>query len=588
MVGTSSVHTSQSPSLSSGDRLDDQRPSTAQSVSASLTAALRFVGRTLLALWRIVLLLLALVHKGRQDAQSTAVAFRYLSLWFRNTRMRMWQNLLTFLRSDEALALLRNERLKTQPTRLLTSSETDAEEQHMAGYSCDLMRHGHLRSMGDLLRWYRELDDEESESDEESEMVTSDSLGALGGVQSSLEVLDHTLVDSPSANGRPRSRSRTQSQGLSRTRSRSRSLTGMRGLHHSAEKGALRCSSPAANPAILHTPSAFASAATSSSVPSRTALASSPELLACIYVNNSVVVRADWQTARAFPCSERQLRRLSFCVLNPENFIISLYHMDVLDRAFIKEHHCEALRKLRAGMHVCSVLPAEDFFPIELVYRLLCVGVFTMGPPCMTPQTILLRETGATFLEHEGFVVLHNLIPPAHIANLRELYKTKYERNIGDRAGMHAFQWGDRTAIHWNNQMVPLVSSLMRTQLRATLPLIHWYTPGSSLDLHVDGADKYPFSLSVALEQRGQVPLRFISQNSTETVISVSLGLGDGVFFKGQEHPHWRDTLTEEQYLLSLSFSFSYPETGRMPFVPPLYQEVGLAETTTSVIRQIF
>jgi hypothetical protein len=170
---------------------------------------------------------------------------------------------------------------------------------------------------------------------------------------------------------------------------------------------------------------------------------------------------------------------------------------------------------------------------------------------------------------------------------LRELYKAKYDHYIGDRQ-VHTFHWGDRTAVHWNNQLVPLVSSLMRTQLCATLPLIHWYSPGSSLDIHVDGADKYPFSLSVALEQRGEVPLKFISQNSTETVISVSLGLGDGVFFKGQQHPHWRDVLSADEFLLSLSFSFSYPESGRAAFIPPSYQEVCNQDVLTKVRRVRF
>eukprot|EP01104_Vermistella_antarctica_P015807 TRINITY_DN525_c2_g1_i1.p1 TRINITY_DN525_c2_g1~~TRINITY_DN525_c2_g1_i1.p1 ORF type:complete len:155 (-),score=25.57 TRINITY_DN525_c2_g1_i1:312-776(-) len=151
-----------------------------------------------------------------------------------------------------------------------------------------------------------------------------------------------------------------------------------------------------------------------------------------------------------------------------------------------------------------------------------------------------------------------------HIAALRDRYMRRHHRFRHELAygdlNNHCFEWGERVSSLMNKQFAPFVSRVVGTPVKATRPLVHWYTPTSTLGIHIDGTD-YPVSMSVLLHQHGEPsPLGLLSREISHPTgrVYAPLSVGDAVIFSGQQLPHFRQHLSESQYVLSLSLSFAH------------------------------
>ncbi len=161
-----------------------------------------------------------------------------------------------------------------------------------------------------------------------------------------------------------------------------------------------------------------------------------------------------------------------------------------------------------------------------------------------------------------GFVPMSNLIHPYHVAALRRYYRFKV------RAG--AFKWGNNAderrlvahnepvASFFHHQLTYAVSEFAGEPLKPSYCYFSAYQEGAELARHTDRA-QCDFSLSMCIDYSPEPALATpwpLMLNVDGCQVRVYQALGDAVFYRGIQIPHWRNRLQAGHSSTSIFFHF--------------------------------
>lgn len=166
-----------------------------------------------------------------------------------------------------------------------------------------------------------------------------------------------------------------------------------------------------------------------------------------------------------------------------------------------------------------------------------------------------------------GYAVVRRLIPPLHVATLRQHYRLLSQRGMLHRGDAQSPR---RSVIHneplaryFHRQLTGVVSEIVGHAVKPAYVYSAIYEGGAVLERHVD-REQCAYTLSLAVdfspEPTGDTPwplgLDLPAGTGRATPVYVWQGLGDGILFRGRELPHFRDPLPQECRSTSLFFHY--------------------------------
>jgi len=163
------------------------------------------------------------------------------------------------------------------------------------------------------------------------------------------------------------------------------------------------------------------------------------------------------------------------------------------------------------------------------------------------------REAGAQFQRY-GYAVVRNLIPPLHIAALRQYYRalvvggdlTVGDNQVAERYRLHS----EPVALFFHPQLASLVGRIAGERVKPSYIYFVSYPPGSELPRHVD-REQCEFSISLLADYTPDPdgpcnwPLFLEHPSLPDRVVAANLGLGDAVFYRGRQLVHYRNRLSD-------------------------------------------
>jgi hypothetical protein len=161
-----------------------------------------------------------------------------------------------------------------------------------------------------------------------------------------------------------------------------------------------------------------------------------------------------------------------------------------------------------------------------------------------------------------GFAPMSDLIHPYHVAALRRYYRFKV------RAG--AFKWGSNmeerrlvahnepVASYFHHQLTFAVSELAGEPLKPSYCYFAAYQEGAELARHTD-REQCDFSLSMCIDYSPEPALTTawpLMLDVDGCQVSAYQALGDAVFYRGIQIPHWRNRLQAGHSSTSIFFHY--------------------------------
>jgi len=160
----------------------------------------------------------------------------------------------------------------------------------------------------------------------------------------------------------------------------------------------------------------------------------------------------------------------------------------------------------------------------------------------------------------DGFQMFRNAIDGTGLDIIADVFKTDFQQfqhydnfSIGDS------QVSKRVPLHQNNlycnilnRMQPLLESAARVALLPTYcyPVVN--VPGSLLKRHVDrDACEFTATLTICNEP-SNIIWPIYAQLKDKSEIRIDMNPGDLCFYDGRDAEHWRDSLPDDQYNVSI------------------------------------
>jgi hypothetical protein len=161
-----------------------------------------------------------------------------------------------------------------------------------------------------------------------------------------------------------------------------------------------------------------------------------------------------------------------------------------------------------------------------------------------------------------GYVSLQQLLPPYHIGALRRYYR--YHTRSGtftlgdDQTGGRYVAYDEPLTRFVHQQLTSTVCDLARRVVVPSYNYLAFYQGGAVLDPHTD-REACEYTLSVCIDAtpdpltHGAWPINVMSGQGP---VSFTLGIGDGLLFRGRTLSHWRDRLPDGYTSSSVLFHF--------------------------------
>ena len=174
------------------------------------------------------------------------------------------------------------------------------------------------------------------------------------------------------------------------------------------------------------------------------------------------------------------------------------------------------------------------------------------------------RQAGALFETHR-YVIVRDLVPPAHIAAMRRYYRAlvasgrlpKGDTLVKDRLRL----LNEPVGLFFHSQLVDVVGRIAGEAVKHSYVYFASYPAGSVLPRHVDRAPcefSISFLVDYSPEPEGPCgwPLFLVNPDAPERVATADLRIGDALFYRGRELAHYRDRLPEGHRSSSLFFHY--------------------------------
>lgn len=232
---------------------------------------------------------------------------------------------------------------------------------------------------------------------------------------------------------------------------------------------------------------------------------------------------------------------------------------------WLQSQELESLQRMQDGAD--PAVAADG----ELLRRL--VGAGLVVPEAASPEPALrwAGPRGPKQLAERGYVLLRDLVPPAHLRAMRRYYGGLL------REGM--LRWGDdqvprRFNVHnegcaryWNEQLAPVVAYLAGEPVKASYAYMAVYQPGAVLHRHVDRA-QCEFSVSFLVDYSPEPetvsdwPLYLDLPGPVPETVAVHFAIGDGLVYRGRTLAHYRDVLPPGRQSSHIFFHYVGAEFG--------------------------
>jgi hypothetical protein len=177
---------------------------------------------------------------------------------------------------------------------------------------------------------------------------------------------------------------------------------------------------------------------------------------------------------------------------------------------------------------------------------------------------VIFRDAHAQF-ERLGYAVVRDVIDPAHIGALRRYYRglvaggqlPRGDDQVSERYRLHS----EPVAMFFHPQLAQLTGRITGETVKPTYLYFACYPGGSALPRHVDRL-QCQFSISLLIDYAPEPmgpcgwPLVFEHPELPNGSAAVDLGLGDAVFYRGQDLAHRRDPLAADHQSSSIFFHY--------------------------------
>jgi hypothetical protein len=212
--------------------------------------------------------------------------------------------------------------------------------------------------------------------------------------------------------------------------------------------------------------------------------------------------------------------------------------------------------------------PVPKDFSCDVRQKLIEAGVLRLRVEASARREIRERERVVAHrtLMETRYIVLQEIIRPFQLAAIRRYYRDLIDEGFvrfGDP------EWPDRffsardsLAYFFQQQLTAIISDIVGEKVKPTFSFLASYRPGSELKPHHDRAQcRYAMSVLLDHNQADDVsswPI-YMQPPGAPQAIPVSVGLGDGLLYFGEEVLHYRHRL-EDGYA-TLWFLFWVPES---------------------------
>jgi len=172
----------------------------------------------------------------------------------------------------------------------------------------------------------------------------------------------------------------------------------------------------------------------------------------------------------------------------------------------------------------------------------------------------LVADGRQRLFEHR-YCELPGLLRGAHVSALCRYYESLIgagKWRLGDEQVKLRHGWhNEMVSRYFHQQLTDFVSRVAGETVRPSYTYVSGYRPGAVLKPHVD-RKQCAFTLSVMIEHkpdpfRERWPLWFQTRQGN---VSVTQASGDGVLFRGNELPHWRDLPPSDHASTTLLFHY--------------------------------
>ena len=164
--------------------------------------------------------------------------------------------------------------------------------------------------------------------------------------------------------------------------------------------------------------------------------------------------------------------------------------------------------------------------------------------------------------QSDGYALLTGVIHPYHLPALRQYYRRLLETGgmiYGDSQTKRRYiTHNEPVSMFFHKQLTSLTGRICQRPLKRSYVYVSAYQGGASLPRHKDRQQcEYSISLLIDFvpELSGQCPwpLHLVTSDADVTMYQ---SLGDAIFYRGRQLPHYRDQLPEEMSSTSILFHF--------------------------------
>ena len=231
--------------------------------------------------------------------------------------------------------------------------------------------------------------------------------------------------------------------------------------------------------------------------------------------------------------------------------------VDVWKPVWLQRHHFQLCHELKPGA------PASQQVPPQIRKLLYSAGVLTTQSELESRRSHgrNLISAGSSALERDRFCKLPELIDSTLTAPLAQYFNSLIDSGewpLGDDQVTRRYGWHNERMTHFlHGQLTEFLSNIARTDLKPTYSYTSAYQGGADLHAHMD-REQCDYTLSLLIfEERPRDgrpwPLWFQTPSGKQFFTA---SVSDGVFFRGCELPHWRDTASPEHSQINLLFHF--------------------------------
>lgn len=185
---------------------------------------------------------------------------------------------------------------------------------------------------------------------------------------------------------------------------------------------------------------------------------------------------------------------------------------------------------------------------------------------CVLPDGPPEMDDAATcaMFAREGFAMLPELLPGAHVAALGAYFQTLaregYLERHDDRGTHRHIAHNHPVSDFWHDQLNARISHLVGRKTKPSYTYVSLYIEGGDLEWHTDRPPcEYTITILLdyaPLREDGCSPWALKVRGRDGTVHEIHQRIGDALIFKGRELQHSRDALAAGHRSASLLFHF--------------------------------